>query len=350
VVCLDLFNAPDINAADIIDFFRYLNYVTACFRQSGFPSGWHPKLVDHRYFYRLNGSGRCVCGLARNAVTEQLLQRGDDFIDTDSLVSLRELINNPSVVGFMMEHAILSSIRSNGLAINAGIMRPMKVRLLAQPYDIKTTIEDEPVLYWPRKFNFAAIDGIIVLINPKELDDEKNAQRIAQKIAKRKTPQGLKTGAKDMEVERHKLLMFPIKITLSRAGHADSHEKFFENYSKWTKHLSRFDVETQFIWITPSDRGFQMHPYVSKNRPAHIERYIPFEDVSTAIWQRYQDAMGNADAAQAEPIEHSTASGKVTADETSLEEEEVTAAASSTGLRVRTSALQHAALKSDSTS
>jgi hypothetical protein len=90
------------------------------------------------------------------------------------------------------------------------------------------------VLYWLKKFNFEAIDGIIVLINPKEVDDEKNAQRIAQKIAK-KTPQGAKRGAKD--TERAKLLMFPIRITLSQAGHSDSHDKFFKDYSKWTKHL-----------------------------------------------------------------------------------------------------------------
>jgi hypothetical protein len=168
------------------------------------------------------------------------------------------------------------------------------------------------------------------LINPKERNDEKNAKQVAQKIAKKKTQQGIKTRTKNTKVERRKVLMFPIQITLSRASHADSHEKFFKNYSKWTLHFFGFDVETQFIWINPSDRGLQMHPYVPEYRPAHIERYIPFKDVSAAIWQKYQEPMKNADAAQAEPIGHSTASGKVTADETSSEEE-VTAAASSTG-------------------
>ena len=146
----------------------------------------------------------------------------------------------------MVEHAILSSIRSKGLAIDAGIRRPMKVRLLTKPSDIETDIRDEPVLYWPKRLNFETIDGIIVLINPEELNDEKN--EIAQRITKRGR-------TKNAKVERDKLFMFPLQITLARPNHSDSHKKFFKDYGKWTKHLSKFDVETQFIWITPSDRG-----------------------------------------------------------------------------------------------
>jgi hypothetical protein len=212
----------------------------------------------------------------------------------------------------MIEHAILSSIQSKGLAIDAGIRRPMKVRLLTNPVDIKTDIRDEPVLYWPKRSNFETIDGIIVLIKPKELNDEKNAK-------KKKTRQGTRTKNEKVERERDKLLMFPLQITLSRPNHSDSHEKFFKNYGKWTKHLSDFDVETQFIWITPRDRGFQTHPSTS-NRPAHRERYIPFEEVSTEIWRKYQSAKRMADEAQVELTGHSTASDDITADETSLSE------------------------------
>ena len=281
----------------------------ACFRHKSLPPGRHFELIDHRYFYQFDGSGRCVCGLARDAIAEQLLQLGDNFIDAKSLASLPVLIHNPSAFGFMIEHTILSSIRSNGLAIDAGIMRPMKVRLLTEPSDIDTRIRDEPVLYWPTKFNFEAIDGIIILINPEEPNDEKNAKKIAQKIAKKKTPQGTRTKTKNAKVKRDKLLMFPLQITLARAGHSDSHEKFFKDYLKWTKHLFNFDVETQFIWITPSDRGFQMHQSTSK-RPAHGERYIPFEDVSAEIWSNYQHAKRVADATRVQLTGRSTALGQ----------------------------------------
>ena len=99
------------------------------------------------------------------------------------------------------------------------------MRVLTEPSDIKTDIRDEPVLYWPKKFkkfNFETIDRIIILINPEELNDEKNA--------KKKMPRGTRT--KNAKVGRDKLLMFPLQITLARAGHSDSHEKFFKNYRK----------------------------------------------------------------------------------------------------------------------
>jgi len=66
----------------------------------------------------------------------------------------------------MVEQAVLSSTRSYGLAINAGIGKLMELRLLTEPSDIKMHITDQPVLYCPQKFNFEAIDGIIALINP----------------------------------------------------------------------------------------------------------------------------------------------------------------------------------------
>jgi hypothetical protein len=251
----------------------------------------------------------------------------------------------------MIKHAILSSIRLNGLAIDAGIMRPMKIRLLSELSDIKTDIRDKPVLYWPKKFNFETVDGIIILINPKELNDEKNAKKIAQKITKKKkkkTQTQQETRTRNTKVERDKLLMFPLQITLARVGHSDSHKKFFKDYHKWTEHLSNFDVETQFIWITPSDRGFQTHQSTS-TRPAHGERYIPFEDVSTEIWWKYQYAKRVADATRVDLTggltassitadERSSSEEEVIADERSLSEEEVTAAVSSTGLRTRTGA------------
>jgi hypothetical protein len=220
----------------------------------------------------------------------------------------------------MVEHAILSSIRSKGLVIDAGIRRPMKVRLLTKPSDIETDVRDEPVLYWPKRLNFETIDGIIVLINPEELNDEKNAKKNAQRITKRGR-------TKNAKVERDKLFMFPLQITLARPNHSDSDKKFFKDYGKWTKHLSKFDVEMQFIWITPSDRGFRTHQSIS-NRPAYGERYIPFEEVSTEIWWKYQNAKRIADEAQVGLTGRSTALGNITADEGSLSEEAAAAVSS----------------------
>jgi len=55
-------------------------------------------------------------------------------------------------------------------------------KLFTKPSDIKTVIMDQPVLYRPKKFNLEAIDGIIVLIKPNELDNEKNMTTTTKKM------------------------------------------------------------------------------------------------------------------------------------------------------------------------
>ena len=176
-------------------------------------------------------------------------------------------------------HAFLSSIRSNGLAIDAEIGKPMKIRQLKEPPDFDMNVTDKPVRYLPTNFNYRAIDGIIILIKA-----EKNAKEEKEGNAKPKKP---------------KLFMFPLQITVA-SYHSDSHAKFFEGYyRKWTKVLSSaFDVVPEFLWITPKQHGIREHPECSK-WPAHKERYIPLMEVSEKIWTRYQHAEELLDEAQA---------------------------------------------------
>jgi hypothetical protein len=125
----------------------------ACSSRRLVPSEWsgHPDLIDHRYFYRNdNNTGECVCGVARDAVAEQLLTWNVNFANNSFLASLPEFITNGSVTGFMIEKAVLSSIGSRGLAIGAEIREPMEIRLFADLLDIATDFTSEPVLYLPK--------------------------------------------------------------------------------------------------------------------------------------------------------------------------------------------------------
>ncbi|KIW99530.1 uncharacterized protein Z518_11269 [Rhinocladiella mackenziei CBS 650.93] len=71
----------------------YCDFVTACLCHKQVPYGLnrHLDLVDHRYFYRYryqnNWYGGYTCGLARNAVADQLLRKGIDFANTDFLLA-----------------------------------------------------------------------------------------------------------------------------------------------------------------------------------------------------------------------------------------------------------------------
>lgn len=230
------------------------------------PSGYSDyfDLIDHRYFFRQKDrKGNYACGLVRDAVADQLLEEGVNFADTDWLTSLPDFIKNKSITGFLIKHAVLSAIRQNGLAIGKSLGKSMQVKRLKGPGDLITAVTGKPVLYRPEICNFPAIDAMTVLIKPKEKKGDKP-----------------------------KLLMVPIQITVNRPGHADSHAAFVNDYTKWTKSLSGFDVELEFVWITPEEDSVKEHKAKSKSKcPEHNERYIPFKRVSEEIWRQYQNAL-----------------------------------------------------------
>ena len=112
--------------------------------------------------------GNYACGLVRDAVADQLLQEGDNFADTDCLTSLPHFIKNKSITGFMIEHAVLSSIRSERFSYwqkhweKHASETPQGTHELRQPSRISRCF------IGPEICNFPAIDAMIVLIKPKE--------------------------------------------------------------------------------------------------------------------------------------------------------------------------------------
>jgi hypothetical protein len=221
---------------------------------------------------------------------------------------------NPSVTGFMIESAVLSSIRSHGLAIGENIGRPMKMKLFADSFNIATDIIGQPVLYCPKKFNHEAIDGIIVHIEPIKPIEEKHPKKYKwdkKKNAEDNEEENEEEQEEDekdkdykkkdykkkdykKEKKRQKLRIFPLQITLALSTHKDSHAQFFDRYyDKWAKGLSDFDVESQFLWITPDRRDAIEHPKKGLKWPKHVERFIHLQDVNAIIWRQYQEARGD---------------------------------------------------------
>jgi hypothetical protein len=214
------------------------------------------------FFVRAN----YTCGLVRDAVADQLLEEGVNFTATHWLTSLPDFIKNKAITRFLIEHAVLSAIRRDGLAIGEGLGKGMQVKRLKEPGDLTTGVTGKPVLYRPETCNFPAIDGMIVLIKSKENEEDKP-----------------------------KLLMVPIQITVKLSGHADSHAAFVKDYIKWTKGLSEFDVELEFVWITPEEDRVREHKAESESKcPKHKVRYVPFKGVSEEIWWQYQNALAVA--------------------------------------------------------
>lgn len=90
---------------------------------------------------------------------------------------------------------------------------------------------------------------------------------------------------------KKKLLLFPLQIILAPADHEDSRKQFFEEYGWGIIDRSSYDVEIQFLWISPECRDSQEYPASKHPRwPKHLERYLPFQDVNQGIWETYEDA------------------------------------------------------------
>ena len=184
----------------------------------------------------------------------------------------------------MIEYAVLSSIPSNGLTIGEGISQGMGLRLLTDRPEFEKEVTKAPVLYRPK--SFGAIDGIIFWIKDDQKDEEK--QKKDGTNEKNEETNGKMTATEG----KKKLLLFPLQITLAPASHSDSHEEFFQEYGQCIAALSEFDVELQFLWLTPEFRHRQDHPADPQRQwPQHLERYIALKDVKRELWEKYEEAL-----------------------------------------------------------
>ena len=224
-------------------------------------------LVDHRYFYDKRDPelgdyvGYYTCGLSRDTVAKMLLASHVHFADKDFLRSLPNYINNPSVCGFMIEQAVLSSIALNGLNITPETNHPMEVNLFDRRIPDLRHQTENPVLHVPHIFNFPAIDGII-----------------ARK----------ESGSNGGKV---RLFIFALQITVAKE-HADSHEKFFEKWKDWIAALDDFDVVPNFVWISEHGGKTERHRKCPQ-WPAHVEWNIQLSRVNDEIGRFYKSVKRN---------------------------------------------------------
>ena len=237
-----------------------------------------PELVDHRYFYAECPPhsqthlkvGKHACGIARDAAARQLrLFRMGNFGDTDFLKALNDYIDNPSVTGFFIEQAVLSSIASRGLDISKDISTPMDTVMFAGNFP---TLEKKsnPVLYCPLKFNYRGIDAIIVRFDY----------------------------SRGKKLDKNKCFMFPLQVIVAKS-HTDSEQAFFDDWSLWSEGLDDFDVVVEFLWITTeassaaniSGNSRSIRSGIRSGWPSYTRRNIHLLAVNPDIWARYQQAL-----------------------------------------------------------
>jgi len=118
-------------------------------------------MLDHRYFYVMNGYGRYACGLARQGIIEFLRMHAEEgiFLDSEWYLALIAFKNTLSVIGFTVEQMIISRIASSGLRWSDNFISP--AQMMTFHGSIRALSKDRPSTYYvPLKFKLEAIDAV----------------------------------------------------------------------------------------------------------------------------------------------------------------------------------------------
>lgn len=243
---------------------RYVDVMNGCLLQQTF--SYDPVLVyDHRYFYIKGHIGHYTCGLAREVMARILREKGEDiFLRPEWFSCLDDFKNNPSVLGFCVEHMCLSSISQMGLNAAGLGFHNMKTIIFSGSYP-EYDMSHELALYIPSVFNFKAIDGLILHLA------KTNAESTAHLV--------------------------PIQITIAK-DHSKSEDTFFANWDMWIRKLANYKIKTTFLWILEEKRDQAMVEMVTRNmrsgnkqlNPNYTKVQIAVEDVNKEIGHALQRA------------------------------------------------------------
>jgi len=183
------------------------------------PGGYTPyaSVIDYRYFYVDELiRGHYTCGLAREGITQFFRLCGEDmFMWLDTMDSYKD---NPSAMGFTVEHLIISAIASNGIRSDDFNIPPAEIVAFVGG---STSLSNDRAsgYYVPLKFNRKAVDVVFASIN--------QTNRTARVVG--------------------------IQIAVSKPR-KDAEAAFFAELDRWLHELGNFKVETSFLWIDEGDR------------------------------------------------------------------------------------------------
>lgn len=211
---------------------------------------------DRRFFYRDKGTGYCICGLAREAFASFLRQYDNSiFMHREWRPTLLLFKNNKSVVGFLVEQVCLGSIAEKGLS-DPFVRKPSNVSMFEKRPSLSREMETSCIFYIPEKFNYKAIDGILLEIN----NEAKEAHLV------------------------------PIQVTISK-NHKDSETAFFQDWSYWRDALEGYDIRVSFVWIVMEGKpdkvvaatAISLRDGDKEVNPDYTRKYIAIKNINARI-------------------------------------------------------------------
>ncbi|CAI2193415.1 8083_t:CDS:2 [Funneliformis geosporum] len=259
----DKIQEPMTNFSEIISrderWDLHVKLMSLCLTSGYTPFGYGTDDYDHRFFYIDNNKCcHCSSGFVRDCMADYLFEKGrlEVFTNPSWIQCIKEFKNNPSVMGFMVEKACLSSIVKNGFIANVINFKPDNYKFFTSIQEINFSMNEGPcTFYLPRRWNQKSIDGLITL---HKLQNKKE------------------------KVDKDTLYIVPIQITFDKETHSDSEASFFSGI--WpglkSKMLGDLKVEVIFIWIT---RENDVDYFVEANEKMLKGRMIEINPQYTSI-------------------------------------------------------------------
>lgn len=134
--------------------YRYRSYIEACFAGNPVDEDIPEGIIDHRFFYDIDGVGQYVCGAVRNAITKKLVALGKEAFTTQEVLhGMDRFVDNPSVTGYFVERAVLRSIATVGLATTPPRKQLLlKLRFVRLLHNVVLFSNNNPIIPSSRDF------------------------------------------------------------------------------------------------------------------------------------------------------------------------------------------------------
>ncbi|RPA80199.1 hypothetical protein BJ508DRAFT_327510 [Ascobolus immersus RN42] len=225
-------------------------------------------VIDNRFFYLdENGFVTATCPIAIRVALKVIRDYNPSSITMDDYAkTIANFCNNPSIIGFTVEAAVLAHVAKWGIpGLDLGAKKKdyfggtPRVRYFESDWPTIDLETEGATLYLPSRYNNGAIDALLVFVTKPA-----------------------RSGAKIL------VHLMPIQITLSVQWHSDSETAFFLLFipivEAWS---SAYNVEFTFAWIGPTSN--EVSP-VRKNslrsgvaHPSFARLHLDFGDINPKI-------------------------------------------------------------------
>lgn len=224
--------------------------------------------LDGRYFFLdKNGIGRSSCNIARMVGATRLreIENLAEFAEKPWKKRIADCSDNPAVLGFQIERAVLGLLIKQGTIYAGGeFSEAHTLDKFTGRFPIYPPKRKTPTIYVPTTYSYEGVDAILALRPPAS--------------GKRK---------RDESAPAKKAIVVGVQVTIANQ-HSDSESMFLNSWRAWEELMGSDTIEFRFLWVLENtERKSTEWEEVSKKtrmvrsreylvHPGYTRRYISF--------------------------------------------------------------------------